>query len=137
MFLEKRPETNIHNMTCHFINKEFVWNLFEDYMKVTDTHYEGVVALRVDLSFGSPVQFSPIIENTIYVPDGNDYYGLNDQFAYGSVDAMKKYMCMYSSSKFLLENRLSIPHPESLNLANISYHHVDIVRFPLNHDILR
>jgi hypothetical protein len=76
-------------------------------------------------------------ENTIYIPYGNDYadYGkfdrINDQIAYGNVDAMKKYN--YINPVDLLEKQLSIPHPESLNFANIIFNNLQVERFDLKY----
>jgi hypothetical protein len=35
----KRGETNIHNMTCHFINKNRVFLLLEEYKNKYNIHY--------------------------------------------------------------------------------------------------
>jgi hypothetical protein len=143
-FSGRRPETNIQNMTCHFVNKERVFSLLEDQLQTTPgARYDGVVALRVDILFETPVPFDLLTQgnhNTtnVFIPTGCDYAGgLNDQFAFGSVEAMKAYMEMYSSAQYLLQNRKSIPHPESLTLANARHHGLAIQRFPLQYEILR
>jgi predicted transcriptional regulator len=66
--------------------------------------------------------------NTIYIPSGYDYVvnGINDQIAYGKLDVMKKYN--YINPVDLLEKKLSIPHPESLNYANINFYKLNIKR---------
>jgi hypothetical protein len=64
----------------------------------------------------------------VYIPYGFDYVvnGINDQIAYGSVDVMKKYNSINPIE--LLEKKLSVPHPESLNCANIHFYNLQIER---------
>ncbi len=120
----KHSVTNIHNMTCHFINKNRVFALFQEYK----SNYDCVVSLRIDCLFQSKFDFSKLEENTIYIPEGADWVdkGLNDQIAYGKVDVMEKYNSI--DPVYLLENKLSIPHPESLNYANVHLHKLNIER---------
>ena len=47
----KRGETNIHNMTCHFINKNRVFLLLEEYKNKYNIHYDCVLSLRIDIVF--------------------------------------------------------------------------------------
>jgi hypothetical protein len=124
----RRSETNIHNMTCHFINKNRVYVLFEEYINKHNIQYDCVVSLRIDCLFENNFAFNKLEDNTIYIPFGNDYVdkGLNDQIAYGKVDVMKKYNSINAVE--LLEKRLSIPHPESLNYANIHFYKLNIER---------
>ncbi len=87
--------------------------------------------------FSQKFNFSELKANTIYIPEGCDYVvnGINDQIAYGKVEVMKKYNGI--NPVLLLEQRLSIPHPESLTYANIKYHNLNIQRFPFHYVINR
>ena len=69
--------------------------------------------------------------NVIYIPKDYDWVvnGLNDQIAYGKIDVMKKYNSINIVE--LLENNLSIPHPESLNFANIKLNNIIVERVNL------
>jgi hypothetical protein len=120
----KRPESNIHNMTCHFINKNRVFNLLSE----INIEYDCVVSLRIDCLFEDNFNFDNLLDNTIYIPFGFDWVedGINDQIAYGKFDVMKKYNSINPVD--LLEKKLSIPHPESLNCANINFHKLNIER---------
>lgn len=133
----KPDETNIRNMTCHFMNKGRVFSLLEDYLHIANIHYECVVSLRVDLVFSTICDFTGLDRNTIYIPNGFDYVsnGINDQFAYGSFEVMKKYCAIFSNTQHLLKEGLSIPHPESLTYANLLYSKVDITRVDVSHVI--
>ena len=67
----KREETNLDTMTRHFINKQRVFQLLEEYVKKTGTHYDVVLSIRSDLKINSNFNFN-INSNTIYIPRGND-----------------------------------------------------------------
>lgn len=118
-------EYNMENMIQHFINKDRVFTLMEN----TNTLYDVVISLRVDLLFHSPFLFNDIQENTIYIPEGNDLEGgLNEQLVYGKPDAMNKYMNHIHNCMYLLENRLSIVHSELLYLAMNHYNDLQVER---------
>jgi hypothetical protein len=131
----KREETNIHNMTCHFINKNRVFLLLEEYKNKENIHYDCVISLRIDLVFLNNFIFNNLEDNTIYIPYGKDYLdnGINDQVAYGNIDVMKKYNSINAVD--LLEKKLSIPHPESLHYANIIFHKLQIKRVNLEYNL--
>ena len=124
----RRSETKFHNMTCHFINKNRVFVLLEEYMNETNIQYDVVVSLRVDCVFQNRFDFNNLKDNTIYIPHGFDWVinGINDQVAYGKMDVMKKYNSI--NPVYLLEEKLSIPHPESLTFANIHVNKLNIER---------
>lgn len=128
-----RGETNIHNMICHFINKNRVFTLLEEYISSTRIHYDVVLSLRLDIKFKSSFNFKNFNEDTIYIPENYDYVdkGLNDQIAYGTLNTMRKYMNIILNCCYLLDNSLSIPHPESLTYANAIYNKLNITRFNL------
>ena len=128
----KRPETNIPNMTCHFLNKERVFALLE--AKGADV-YDVVVSLRIDVIFRTRFMFGRIDANTVYIPVNYDYVenAVNDQIAYGTVATMKKYNSVFQTAIELLEAGNSIPHPETLTLATIRRHGVNIVRVPIQY----
>jgi len=130
----KRYETNLQNMCLHFINKERVFGLLAQHVNKTSIHYDVVISLRVDVIIKNHFQFS-IKENTIYIPIGFDWVknGINDQIAYGSYEVMAKYNTIYKNVLYLLDNHLSIPHPESLTYAHLKYSQLQVERFNLNY----
>jgi hypothetical protein len=127
-YVGKHPETNIHNMTCHFINKERVFLLLEAYAEKEHIEYDAVVSLRVDVVFQTRFQFAHIDANTVYIPVNYDYTGINDQIAYGTREIMKKYSSVFQTGLLLLEAKKTIPHPETLTLAVLRHHNVEISR---------
>jgi hypothetical protein len=128
----KRHETNLDTMYRHFKNKNRVFKLFE-----TKNGYDCVVSLRVDCFFNQKFNLNDLKDNTIYIPEGNDFVdgGINDQIAYGKFDVMEKYNSI--DPILLLDQHLSIPHPESLTYANLKYHKLFIQRVKLGYVINR
>ena len=135
----KRDETNLDTMIRHFINKQRVFNLLEQYIKTTGTHYDVIISIRADLKMNSKFNFNRIHSNTIYIPRGNDFinHAINDQIAYGTYDVMKQYMNVINNCDDILKRGKSIPHPESLTLANLELNNIKIVRFGLDYYIYK
>jgi len=131
------PVVNIHHMTCHMINKNRVLSLLEEYIHKENIHYDVVISLRIDCVFHNKFIFNDLLDNIIYIPDGFDYlpYAINDQIAYGKIDVMKKYNSINPLD--LLDKKLSIPHPESLNYANIHFHKLIVRRVNLCYHLER
>lgn len=131
----KPYETNLDGMLRHFINKHRVYALLSKY----PVYYDIVVSLRVDVNILTPFLFRELEDNTIYIPEGYDYVhnAINDQIAYGKADVMKKYNSIINTMPTLLNERHSIPHPESLTYANLLYHSIQIQRIHLDYYIVR
>jgi hypothetical protein len=140
--LDKYPnkpgETILHNVICQFINKGRVFSLLEEHIKKENIKYDVVVSLRLDVIYHNKFDYGDLADNTIYIPHGNDHYiGINDQVAWGVIEVMQKYNSIFSNIIYLIEQGLSIPHPESLTLANLLYYNINIQRVNLSHIIVR
>ena len=136
---KNQHNTSYDNMTRHFINKNRVFLLLEEHIKQNNIEYDVVVSLRIDLLFATSFYFAEILENTIYIPTGNDYVdnGVNDQVAYGKIDVMKKYNSIIVYAVDYLEQNLTQSHPESLTYTNLRAHKIDIKRFNIRYNIIR
>jgi hypothetical protein len=128
--------TNVHNMTCHFINKKRVFELLETHVRKTGVKYDIVISTRLDL-FIEKIDLPMPLPNTIYIPVSNDYSGINDRFAMGDYETMGKYMKIYDNCVYLLENDLTCAHPETMTLANLNYYKINIRRFGMHYSIIR
>jgi hypothetical protein len=127
--------SNKHNMLCHFINKQRVYNLLEKHISLTNKVYDFVISTRLDIVYLNEINFNTF-DNNLHIPLHADWLGgINDQIAIGSIENMKIYMNIYSNIIHLLETRKSIVHPESLFKAHLE--NVIIKRFPLNYNICR
>jgi hypothetical protein len=80
-------------------------------------------------------------ENTIFVPEGHDYNGLNDRVCIGNLDTIEKYASIYNNSLNIIESTFetnnNIIFPEVLLHAHISDLKVNVNRFPFKNEIIR
>jgi hypothetical protein len=126
----------IYNIECHYINKKRVFSLLESYSTEASISYDCVISTRIDLDFLTPFNLINPLDNTIYIPNHYDFVqnGINDQIAYGNMNTMSKYMNIYDTIFYLLDNNLTIPHPETMTLSNIHYHNLNVVRVPISYN---
>lgn len=136
-----RDETKIDNMYKHFFNKKRVFNLALNYSIDNHFKYDLFILTRLDIKYDTNIQLSVnnIVDDSIYIPSGYDYLNnaINNQIAIGKMTAVKKYTSLFDNVDYLLNHKLSIPHPESLNYANILFNCLQIVRFDLKYTIIR
>jgi hypothetical protein len=101
--------------------------------------YDFYVRIRPDMKFNGTLNFADYEpkENTVYIPKGMDYRGINDQFAFGDYDSMRKYFSVYLNCEELFaEGHLF--NSEVYHLANLNKLGVNIVRFDHpQHDLVR
>ena len=129
---------NSRNMTKHYINKKRVAILLKEYMKKTGKIYDYICMTRLDLRFDKNIQWDTLekISNTLYIPEGNDFTGLNDRICIGDFDSIEKYASIYNNSVKLLENGCE-PFPEAILEAHVKDLNLHIKRFHLHTFILR
>ena len=91
--------------------------------------YDIYVRIRPDISFNGKINFADYdcTGKTIYIPQGNDFGGINDQFAFGNHEVMKIYYSIYQTHHDLWHEG-KIFHSEGMQLANLNKHGVNIVR---------
>ena len=131
----RKSDTNFSNMTKHFVNKYRVLHLLNEHLIKENKSYDVVMSLRVDLDIRSKFDFSEIQENIIYIPEGYDYRGINDQIAYGKIEVMRKYNSLITNVFNIIDQTTDIVDPEILTLANINMNNLDIKRFYLDYSI--
>ena len=128
---EKSPTFN-YNLECYFINVMRVFMLLEEYIKETNKTYDLVICTRIDLNCFSKIPTIIPEDNTIYIPFDSDYgNGLNNHFAMGSLEVIRKYCYLYKNLVYLLENKITLAHPENITKANIIYKNIMVRRFKL------
>jgi len=124
----RRDETSVANVMNQWHNMFIAFcmvpKIFDVYVKV-----------RPDLEFSSKIDFGQYnYENKIYIPEGNDFSGINDRFAFGNYETMRKYYSVYVNHNDLWEGG-TIFHPETMVLANLNG--LEINRIPITETIIR
>lgn len=127
--LNAAPETHILNTLNQWRNRR---NAFEHTPYIKDWIY---VIARMDLFFLGKIDFSDVNPNTIYIPSGNDFRdGINDQFAFGTYEAIKHYCGLYEAYIGYFNEGVQF-HPETY----LKYHlrNLNVIRIPQRNEILR
>ena len=97
--------------------------------------YDVVVKFRPDLlAQDIPDVTAPMEQECIYIPDGEDYNGINDRVAYGDMTAMQTYCNIYSKIDTTLRSDPSYRlHPETVLNWHLRGH--NIRRFQYSTDL--
>lgn len=109
-------------------------NAIKEYANKHNILYDIIIYLRADQIYNNSLVLPPVIlDNTIYVPYGYDYYGLNDQFAFGNVNSMTKYLNLYNYIKIIYDTTHIGFHTETYLLIHMQALNINIVRFDLKY----
>jgi hypothetical protein len=103
--------------------------MIESYARETSQEYDAVVYLRADMHFLSPVKFQMRAPDTVYIPALPDWFGICDQFAYGTLSTMQRYAATVDHLEEYLARDLVSIHPETLALHNIKAQGLAVTRF--------
>ena len=108
------PDTSKpHNVLSMWVNRQRVFQEMRNYMINTDTWYDVVIHARIDAWYDESLNYSEFLQTClgdrdIYIPQGNDWGGMNDQFAVGSYYSMESYMTLFDDVYNVLDH-VTIP----------------------------
>jgi hypothetical protein len=127
----RRPESEPHNGFNQWHNNFIGFSL-------VPTDYDVYVKSRCDICIDHKINFEDYTydNNTIYIPTGNDFWGINDQFAFGNYEVMKKYFNVYINKDDIF-NSGTVYNPEIFVLQNLLMQNINIVRIPQTNWIVR
>lgn len=129
----KAPENTAHQTLNQWVSS------FTGFMLVPPG-YDVYVRIRPDISFNGPLDFSrfEIDDKTIYIPEGLNYGGICDQFAFGSYNVMRSYYSVLLDCAHLWYRDGVLFHSETMQLKNLESKGINIVRYGSpQHDIIR
>jgi hypothetical protein len=136
MFI-KKPETNRHNLMCMHLNRKNLKNMMIEYGKTHEKTYDCVISTRCDLWFNTDYfPYELMCPNRIFIPNGSDWDGINDQFAFGDMSSMSEYLNVYDNIVPMAKRRIII-HPETLLKRHLLEKKCLISRFDLSYIIRR
>lgn len=75
------------------------YEMMKEYSINNNISFDVVISARTDSIITSKFNIDPPDENTLYIPNHSDYHGVNDQFAYGTMDSMEVYCNLYKNVK--------------------------------------
>lgn len=114
------------------------FRLMEAYAEQHGIRYDVVIYMRADQYFSSNLEIpGTICKNTVYIPHGSDWTGLNDQFAMGDIDSMKIYTALYDNIRRLYEKTRIGFHTETYVLLYMQDVNMNIQRFALTYELHR
>lgn len=130
----KRPETTIHNTLNQWHNNFIAW-------AVVPKTFDIYVRVRPDIRFDDPIylrNYTPDVlgQKTIHICEGNDYGGVNDQFAFGDYAAMRVFYDVYLNHAKLWQEGKEF-HSEGMQMENLLKEGVTINRLPAKQHIVR
>jgi hypothetical protein len=114
------------------------WNnayrLMKEYSERTGVRYDIIIYIRADQQFTSDLIIpEPIQPNTVYIPNGYDWEGLNDQFAMGDINSMKIFTDLYNNvDRIYTKTRVNF-HTETYVQLYLEDVNINVIRFPLHY----
>lgn len=126
LYPRKAPETSVQN--C--------WNMWHNIhtgFNLLPTDADIYVRNRTDIVLSGPCNFDQYdaTRRAVFIPSGNDYwYGINDQFAFGSYEVMKEYCSLYLHVQDYYDEG-ALFHPESMLKYHLDKCGIEIIRLPI------
>lgn len=102
---------NYHCECCHphtysqFYNNSKCQKLIDNFQKKYNLTFDCIIKFRADLITEFPLEIKEIEPNTLYVPDRNHHYGINDQICYGDLSSMRYYSLLFPLIQFHCNER--------------------------------
>lgn len=133
----KAPETKYDNVWSMYTHNQRAFQLMEAYEQKHGARFDTVIKYRADLASATPLALpsSLLQPQTVYIPEVEDWGGVNDQIALGHRDSMKQY-CDAIDNIIPMCQAGTLYHPETLLLAHLRTIHMCIQRFPFRYQLL-
>ncbi len=130
-------ETNAQNTMSMFFNNREAYRLLSCYTKAyQQTKYDLVIKYRPDIQ--SDLHLFDIQdpeEGCVYVPEGSDYGGVNDQVAAGTVEAMAKYCSAFDDIEQRVDEEGYRIHPETILAKHLEREGVSVHRVRFDYSL--
>jgi len=127
-----QPETSYESTYSMFYHRRKGFNLITKYQKSNKMQFDCVLFFRADIDEDDELNIQHPKENTIYIPNTNDYGGISDILAYGSYKSMDKYSNLVNYIKYICIEQKVVYHPEIMLKQHLLNESLAIERFPYN-----
>ena len=117
------------NVYSHFFHNQQCWNLIQNFQVKQNIEFDLICKYRADILCSEPFSFVSPEHQTVYIPEGNDHTGLNDQIADGNLKVMKNYSTLFERLENICSTRQCIFHPETLVEFNMKSNNICVQRF--------
>jgi len=142
LYMGDRTPPEYQFMYSAFYQQKRAFELLEEYEKKHRLRYNCVVVYRADIEARETLNIDELKDNTIYIPDGDNWGGVSALFAYGKRDVMKIYTGLFDSLEALCAKGVQEPklgsykevgvNHEFLIMLHMKENNIEIKRF--NHD---
>lgn len=133
----KAPASNYHRVYSMFYHNKRAFELLEKYKTKYNIEFSVIIKFRGDLKSNSVISLNNILDNSsVYIPNGFDYGGINDQIAFGNFEAMKVYCNCVDEIINYCKNRIKF-HPETLLKHHLDKNNIKINRFNYSYNIIK
>ena len=129
------PEGHVDYMYSMVKNIHSAFSLIAPYQEKHNTQFDCILFYRADIHSEQIINITMPQENTVYIPEGADHYGINYQVAYGNYDTMKKYCDLVNNIQKLCGEQHISYNPETLLKHHLQNEGLNIVRFPFNYSL--
>lgn len=133
----KDPSAIVKNSYSQFKHNNECMKMIELYQKKHNMKFDIVIKYRMDINNFNDniIEIENPITNTCYIPEGQDWGGINDQIAYGDFESMYKYCNVVNNIVNLCQSGVKF-HPETLLLHHLEKEKLNIKRFKFNYTLL-
>ena len=114
-------------------NIHSAFNLIAAYQEKHSVQFDCILFFRADIDSPEVINITIPQENTIHIPEGYDWGGINYQVAYGNYAAMKTYSELVNNIQKLCGEQGVYYHSETLLKRYLENENLNIVRFPFNY----
>lgn len=121
--------SHVLNTYSMFYHNYKAFCLIEKYQTSHNIHFDVVVKYRAEINSSNVLKFNETENDKLYIPNGLDYGGTNDQIAYGNFDVMKKYCELGNGNVETLHlEKKTRYHPETLLYYHIKSSNLSLIR---------
>jgi hypothetical protein len=118
-----------------FYNTFKAFQLLEKYERNHKMKFNCIIFYRADIDSSEILDINIENDNDIYIPDGNDYGGINGLIAYGSNNSMKVYCNLVNNIDKMCREQHVTFHPETLLKKHLENNSIIIKRFPYEYSL--
>ena len=111
------------------------YNLKKGIDLIPDDEYDIIMYARTDLVYQQQIDLALGSDNDIYVPEGSDWGGLNDQMCYGAPRAMKLYASLYDNLDIYAPYIYGGHNPETWLKRHVDSIGLSVNRFDLKYSL--
>lgn len=123
-------ECRQRNSLAMFYHNFYAMKMVIEHIKSTKKNYHVVVKFRLDIDSSDTFEIPDyVMENTVYIPRGNNFRGICDMVGYGDVKTMIVYGTLYMHIPNYIYAKKCFFSPEYLLNFHINENNMNVIRF--------